>query len=157
MVKSKSNSRFSSIKTKIILAQTDTTVGFESLDHKKLADIKSRPTSKPFIKIYSSFKDFLACGNRVPHAKKSFVRRSKQTTFIVKNQAFRINSYVNNSQISRELSSYYSTSANEKNKNFNREFCESKADIIIEDKDGLHQNNSSTLLKINNLKKVRIR
>ena len=151
MVKSKSNSRLSSL---VILAQTDTTVGFASQNHQKLADIKSRPNSKPFIKVYNSFS---ACEIRIPHAKKSFVRRSKRTTFIVNNQAFRINPNVNNSQIQRDLNSYYSTSANEKDKIFDRKFCELKADIIIEDKHGLHQNNSSTLLKINNIKKVRIR
>jgi len=151
MVKSKSNSRLSSL---VILAQTDTTVGFASQNHKKLSDIKSRPVSKPFIKVYNSF---LACGIRVPHAKRSFVRRSKQTTFIVKNQSFRINPNASNSQIQRDLIFYYSTSANEKGKDFDREFCESKADIIIEDKNGLYESSSSTLLKINNTKVMRVR
>ncbi len=151
MVKSKSNSRLSSL---VILAQTDTTVGFASKSHQKLADIKSRPISKPFIKVYNSFAE---CEIRIPHAKKSFVRRSKRTTFIVNNQAFRINPHAKSSQTSRDLTSYYSTSANEKGKNFDREFCEAKADIIIEDKYGLHENSSSILLKINNKKTVRIR
>lgn len=154
MVKSKSNSRLSSINTNVILAQTDTTVGFASLEHKKLATIKARPNSKPFIKIYNSFS---ACEIRVPHAKRNLIRRSKQTSFIVKNLAFRVNPHAKNSQIFRDFNSYYSTSANEKGKNFDREFCEEKADIIIEDKDGLCQNSSSTLLKINSVKKVRIR
>lgn len=154
MVKSKSTSRFSSINTKIILAQTDTTVGFASQNHQKLSDIKSRSTSKPFIKVYDSF---LACENRIPKNMKNLIRRSKKTTFIINNQAIRINPYTNNSQIQRDLNYYYSTSANEKNKSFDREFCESKADIIIEDKYGLRENSSSTLLKINNKKIVRIR
>jgi len=154
MVKFKSNSRLSSIKNLVILAQTDTTVGFASLNYKKLANIKSRPTSKPFIKIYDSFS---ACDIRIPHTKRNFVRRSKQTTFIIKDQAFRINPHAKNSQIQRDLTFYYSTSANEKDKKFNREFCESKADIIIEDKYGLNENSSSTLLKINNKKTLRVR
>ena len=154
MVKSKSTSRLFSIKNSIILAQTDTTVGFASQDDKKLAKIKSRHQNKPFIKVFNSL---LACGIRIPKSKKSFVRRSKKTTFIVKNKAFRINLHAKNSQIFRDLEYYYSTSANEKNKNFDREFCMDKADIIIEDKDALHQNNSSSLIKINNTKKVRIR
>ena len=151
MVKSKSNSRLSSL---IILAQTDTTVGFASKNHKKLADIKSRPTTKPFIKVYNSF---LACGTRVPQSKKNIFRRSKKTTFIIKNKAIRVNTHANNSQIQREFDFYYSTSANEKNKNFDREFCEKKADIIIEDKNGLYENSSSVLIKINNNKEVRLR
>jgi len=151
MVKSKSTSRFSDI---VILAQTDTTVGFASQNEKKLSCIKSRSNSKPFIQVFNSF---LACEIRVPHAKRSFVRRSKKTTFIIKNRAFRINPHAKNSQFFRNLEYYYSTSANETAKKFSREFCEDKADIIIEDKNGLNENSSSTLIRINNIKKVRIR
>ena len=157
MVKSKSTSRFSSIKDSVILAQTDTTVGFASQSHTKLSEIKSRSTSKPFIKVYTSFSSFLNDKNRVPSSQKSFFRRSKKTTFIIKSNAFRINTAIVSSQIQRDLDYYYSTSANEKGKNFDRVFCESKADIIIEDKNGLQQNSSSSLLKINNTKRVRIR
>lgn len=157
MVKLKSTTRFLSIEHAVILEQTDTTVGFSSQNHKILSEIKSRSNSKPFIKVYSSLRFFLACGNRIPHAMKSLVRRSKKTTFIIKGNAIRVNPHAKSSQISRDIHSYYSTSANEKNKNFDREFCESKADIIIEDKNGLTENSSSTLLKINNVKKVRLR
>ncbi|MEA3330984.1 MAG: hypothetical protein U9Q29_04740 [Campylobacterota bacterium] len=157
MVRFKSNTRLSSIKTSVILTQTDTTVGFVSQNHEKLANIKSRPASKPFIKVFNNFKTFLACGNRIPSNKKNLVRRSKKTTFIVNNRAFRITPQAKNSQILRELIWSYSTSANESNKNFDREFCEDKADIIIEDKNRLYERSSSTLLKINNNKKVRIR
>ena len=82
---------------------------------------------------------------------------SKKTTFIVKNKAFRVAQSHLNSQLLRDLKWSYSTSANETNKKFSREFCEDKADIIIEDKNRLHESGSSTLLKINNSKKVRIR
>ena len=157
MVKSKITSRFSSINSYVILAQTDTTVGFASQSYKRLADIKSRPNSKPFIIIYPNFHNFLTHKNRVPSKQKNLVRRAKKTTFILKKKAFRINSHAIHSQLIRNLGSFYSTSANQKNKNFNREFCESKTDIIIEDKNGLVQNSSSTLVKINSNKKVRIR
>ena len=157
MVRFKSDSRLSSIKDLVILTQTDTTVGFVSQNGQKLGNIKSRDDSKPFIKVYDSLKTFLACANRVPHAKKNLVRRSKQTSFIIKNKAFRISKIHLNSQLLRDLHWHYSTSANESSKNFDRDFCEDKADIIIEDKNGLHENVSSTLLKINNKKKVKIR
>jgi len=137
--------------------QTDTTVGFVSQNQKRLFDIKSRNTSKPFIKVYPSFKDFLACANRIPHAKKNLVRRASKTTFIVKNKAFRIAKNHLNSQILRDTKWNYSTSANESGKKFNREFCENKADIIIENKNGLYEDISSLLFKINSLKQVRLR
>ena len=157
MVRCKSTPRLSGINNLVILTQTDTTVGFVSQDANQLYKIKSRNTSKPFIKIYSSFKNFLACGNRVPHAKKNMIRRSQKTTFIVKNKAFRISKDNLNSQILRDMRWHYSTSANQSKKNFQREFCEDKADIIIEDKQGLYENSSSSLFKINNVKQLRIR
>jgi len=141
----------------VILTQTDTTVGFLSQDAQKLYEIKSRKTSKPFIKVYQNFKSFLNDGNRVPPSQRVLVRRSNKTTFIVKNQAFRIAKIKLDSQILRDNSWYYSTSANRAGKNFDREFCESKADIIIEDKNGLSENSSSNLLKINNIKKRKLR
>jgi len=142
---------------KTILVQTDTTVGFLSQDAKKLCEIKSRKTSKPFIKVYQNFKSFLDDGNRVPTSKKNLVRRSKKTTFIVKNRAFRVAKILLDSKIIRDSKWYYSTSANRAGENFYREFCESKADIIIEDKKGLSENSSSNLIKINNIKKSRLR
>jgi len=142
---------------KVILTQTDTTVGFLSQDEKKLYEIKSRKSSKSFIKVYSDFKSFLKSGNRVPSSKKNLVRRSKKTTYIVKNRAFRVASTSLNSQILRNSSWHYSTSANESSKKFNREFCEEKADIIIENYDGLNEKESSSLYKINNVKIRRIR
>jgi tRNA A37 threonylcarbamoyladenosine synthetase subunit TsaC/SUA5/YrdC len=157
MVKCSSTARFSSLEVSVILAQTDTTVGFISQNEAKLYKIKSRKDSKPFLKVYSSFQEFLSSGNRVPHAKKNIVRRSKKTTFIVKNRAFRIAKNSLNSSILRNSTWHFSTSANEANKKFNREFCENKADIIIEDKNGLYENSSSSLIKINNNKRKKIR
>jgi len=141
----------------VVLAQTDTTVGFASQSHERLANIKSRPSSKPFIKVYSNNKQYLKDKNRVPKNRKNLLRRSIKTTFVINQKSFRINKERNNSQVFRDLTPYYSTSANENGKTFNKEFCESKADIIIEDNDGLHENSSSTLIKLNSIKKVKIR
>lgn len=156
MVKSKSNTRLFSID-QVILTQTDTTVGFLSQDEIKLREIKSRNTSKPFIKVFANFKDLALSGHRIPKSKKSLVRRSKKTTFIVKNSAFRISPQHLSSQILKNIRWNYSTSANESGKNFVFDFCEDKADIIIQDKYGLKENSASTLLKINDTKTVRIR
>ena len=153
----------------IILTQTDTTVGFISQSHEKLAHIKKRPSAKPFITIYNSFanqgtakavhpknKTNSGCAAlaapRIPTKFKNLVRRAKKTTFIVKNRAFRVDAGQKNSQILRDLKWHYSTSANENTKKFDRNFCEDKTDIIIEDKSGLHELSASRLLKINNNK-----
>ncbi len=141
----------------VILTQTDTTVGFLSQDATRLYEIKSRKKSKPFIKVYSNFETFLACGNRVPLSQKNRIRRSKKTTFIVKNRAFRVAKSLLNSTILQNSTWHFSTSANESNKEFDREFCENKADIIIEDKNGLQENSSSSLIKMNNVKRKKIR
>jgi len=157
MVSCKSTTRFSRLKERVILTQTDTTVGFLSQDANKLYEIKSRETTKPFIKVYNDFKAFSDSGNRVPSSKKNLLRRSKKTTYIIKNRAFRIAANSLHSQILRDLSWSYSTSANKTQKSFNRAFCESKADIIIEDKNYLYEDSSSNLVKINKYNKKRLR
>ncbi len=157
MVKSKSSSRLSTLKVSVILTQTDTTVGFLSKNAKKLYEIKSREATKPFIQVYANFKTLLSSKTRVPNKFKNTVRRSKKTTFIVKNKAFRVAKSTLHSQLLRNLTWSFSTSANESTKNYKREFCEKKADIIIEDNEGLHEYNSSSLIKINNTKRRKIR
>jgi len=140
-----------------ILLQTDTTVGFLSQESETLFEIKSRQQIKPFLKLYSSFRSFKADCNRVPTSQKKLVRRSKKTTFVVKNRAFRVVKLSLNSQIIRDFSWQYSTSANESGKKFDYKFCEEKSDIIIEDKRGLTEQNSSTILKINSKKIGKLR
>ena len=155
MVQSKSTSRLSTIES-VVLTQTDTTVGFISQDNIKLSQIKSRDASKQFIKVYPDLKTF-SKSNRIPTSKKSLFRRSKKTTFIIKNKALRISPIKLQSQILRNTTWNYSTSANESGKGFEYTFCQDKADIIIQDKDGFQEMNPSTLLKITNTKIVRLR
>ena len=157
MVKLNSDTRLPTKVVNTILTQTDTTVGFLSQDSLKLQEIKSRDSSKPFIKVYSSLKAFKEDSNRVPNFKKSLIRRSKKTTFIVKNRAFRIANSRLNSSVLRANKWNYSTSANESGKNFDREFCESKADIMIEDKSSLYEGKASSLYKINSRKTEKLR
>ena len=138
----------------VILTQTDTTVGFLSQNETKLQKIKSRPSSKPFIKVY---KNFNALEFRIPKSKHKLLRRAKRTTFIVQDIAFRVAPNKLHSQILRDSLWNYSTSANESGKEYNRDFCEEKADIIVEDKDGLFEAKASKLLKINAKKIRRVR
>jgi len=156
MDKINSTSRLPSIDSLVILTQTDTTVGFLSQDETKLQTIKQRPSNKPFIKVYKDFK-ILKSQLRIPNSQKSSLRRAKKTTFIVKNIAFRVAIDNLNSTLLRKVRWNYSTSANESAKSFNREFCEEKADIIVEDKNSLFEGQSSKLYKINSKKKVRLR
>jgi tRNA A37 threonylcarbamoyladenosine synthetase subunit TsaC/SUA5/YrdC len=142
---------------KVTLTQTDTTVGFLSQDEKKLQEIKSRQLGKQFIKVYKDFKTLLASKHRIPSKFKSTVRRSNKTTFIVKNRAFRVAKDTLDSEILRGASWHFSTSANESSKNFDRNFCIEKADIIVENKEGLSEKNSSSLYKINKLTRRKIR
>lgn len=141
----------------VILTQTDTTVGFLSQDKKKLYEIKSRPPQKPFIKVYKDFKSLLEDGKRVISSRKKLVRRSKKTTFIIGDFSFRVAPLVLNSTVLMDVSWFYSTSANRSSEKFCRDFCESKADIIIEGVDTLVERESSTILKINRVKKRRLR
>ena len=157
MVNFDSTSRLSSIKQKIILTQTDTTVGFLSQNGTKLAHIKSRSASKPFIKVYADFKALHKDSLRIPNRQKNRVRRAKKSSFIVNNNSFRVAPLPLESAILRSLQWSYSTSANESGKNYARDFCEEKADIIIQDKMGLYENSASKLYKINNSKTVRLR
>ena len=141
----------------IILAQTDTTVGFLSANDKSLQEVKSRPLAKQFLKVYPSFEAFKADGNRVPQKYKSFVRRSEKTTFVIKNRASRV---VKNNPHLQMLQKYpwlYSTSANKSGHEFDKDFCIRKSDIIIEDSRGLQENIPSTLYKLSNTNRKKIR
>jgi len=157
MVKINSTSRLSSITTKVILTQTDTTVGFVSQNKILLSEIKERASSKPFIKVYKNFKILRNDNKRIPNSHKNLLRRSTKTTFIVKNSAFRIAKDRLHSSLLRSTQWNYSTSANETTKNYKRDFCEEKTDIIIEDKNSLYEGISSSLYKINSKKKKRLR
>ena len=140
-----------------ILTQTDTTVGFLSQNAQKLFEIKSRESSKSFIKVFSNLKNFSSSGLRVPNSHKQALRRAKKTSFISKNSAFRVSPTTLNSQTLRDLEWNYSTSANESGKSFDMEFCEQKADIIIQNSEGLCENSSSSLYKLGKDKKRRLR
>ncbi|DAB29580.1 MAG TPA: hypothetical protein CFH84_08850 [Sulfurimonas sp. UBA12504] len=141
----------------VVLAQTDTTVGFLSQNAHELYEIKSRANSKPFIKVFESFASFKNAGFRVPKKHKNSVRRAKKTTFILKQNSFRIAPTQLHSSIIRALHWSYSTSANAAGKNFERSFCQSKADIIVEDHRGLSEKSASTILVLGRRKKRRLR
>lgn len=141
---------------KILLAQTDTTVGFLSQSAEKLREAKIREESKPFLKVFASFQA-LREQVRIPNAHKRRVRHSRLTTFVVKNQAFR---YVGGSEHAVLVERYgwlYSTSANLSGGSFDPAFCRGRADWIIEDSRGLSERASSKIYRLgrNRLKRLR--
>lgn len=131
----------------IILAQTDTTVGFLSQSPQRLQEIKKRDDTKPFLKVYADFKA-LRTDIRIPSIHKHRVRYARKTTFIVKNQAFR---YVDEPDHARLIQRYgwlYSTSANESGKPYDKGFCQSFSDLIVEDCRGLCEKSASKIFRL---------
>lgn len=132
---------------KVLLAQTDTTVGFLSQDAMRLGEIKMRDSAKPFLKVFSDFQT-LKKHSRIPNEYKNWVRRAKKTTFIVRNQAFR---YVNDSSHATLIAQYgwlYSTSANPSGGSYESDFCTQNADWIVEDCRGLSELSPSKIFKL---------
>lgn len=141
----------------ILLAQTDTTVGFLSTDAKSLEELKSRPPAKQFLKVYPSLKEFKNDGNRVPQKYKNLVRRASKTTFIIKDRASRIVKDPIHLRLVKKFSWLYSTSANKSGSRFDKEFCLAKSDIIIEDTRGFKEDTPSSLYRLNSAKSRRLR
>jgi len=141
---------------KILLAQTDTTVGFLSQNASRLEEIKMREGNKPFLKVYSELFA-LKKTIRIPLSFRRLVRHSRKTTFIVKNQAFR---YVNDTEHARLISPYgwlYSTSANPSGGSYETDFCIDRSDWIVEDNRGLQELSASSIYKLgkNRLRRIR--
>jgi tRNA A37 threonylcarbamoyladenosine synthetase subunit TsaC/SUA5/YrdC len=141
----------------VILAQTDTTVGFLSQDAEKLARIKERPSDKPFIRSFDSLKSYKGIGGRVPNGHKRRLRRSKSTSYVIKNSAVRIVSEGLHHQLLTKYGWLYSTSANAKGASFEREFALTQADIVVEDHRGLFEGKASAIYKLHHKKIRRLR
>ena len=141
----------------VYLAQTDTTVGFLSQDAKKLAAIKERDPSKPFIQSFDSLRTYTQMCGRVPHRFKNALRRSKNSTFVINNRAIRIVSEGANHDLLSKHGWLYSTSANAKDKSFEKSFALDHADIVVEDVQGLYEGQASTIYKLNNITRKQLR
>ncbi len=145
-------------KDKIYLAQTDTTVGFLSSDDKKLSDIKQRPETQKILQELDSFttlKNYV----RVPNIHKKMVRNSKFTTFIYPNgDSFRVvNKDSKHHNFIEKFGSIYSTSANETKKKFDFNFAYNNADIIVFAQNNFYETSGSSIIKLTNFKKIKIR
>ncbi len=142
----------------VYLVQTDTTVGFSSLNGEKLSEIKQRPKSKKTLHTVDSFKT-LNQHTRVPKQFRKKVRRSSKTTFIYPNlKSFRV--------ISKDSSFYnfiskfnilLSTSANLTGSKFDYDFSIKNSDVIVNEKNDFSENISSSIYKLSKRKKLKIR
>ncbi len=145
------------MKNLVLLAQTDTTVGFLSQSVQKLRAIKQRSSNKPFLKVYSSFKSFKADSSRVPQQHKKMLRRSKKSTFICKNRAFRIIKDSAHNLLLERFDFMFSTSANQSGASYDATFCFNNSDIIVEDFRALYEGKPSSIRKLgkNRIRKLR--
>lgn len=133
----------------VYLVQTDTTVGFSSLNDEKLSFIKQRPISKKILHTVNSFK-ILNENTRVPKKFRKKVRNSKKITFIYPNlKSFRVvNKNSNFYDFINKFKILYSTSANKTAENFNQDFATIGADIIVEDKRSFYETKASSIIKL---------
>jgi tRNA A37 threonylcarbamoyladenosine synthetase subunit TsaC/SUA5/YrdC len=132
----------------VYLFQTDTTVGLASQNSHKLSIIKLRDEKKPFLRLFNSLDSYIKSPARVPNHFKNRVRREKKTTFVINNFAIRISKPMVHSTIINKLNWFYSTSANKKSSSYNKLFCHSVSDIIIEDAQGLFESIPSKIYKL---------
>ena len=133
----------------VYLIQTDTTVGFSSLNDEKLSTIKQRPTSKKILHTVDYFKT-LNENTRVPKNFRKKVRNSKKTTFIYPNtKSFRVvHRNSNFYDFIYKFNILYSTSANKTGEKFDKDFAIIGANIVVEDKKGFFETKASTIIKL---------
>ena len=142
----------------VYLVQTDTTVGFSSLNDEKLSTIKQRPTSKKILHTVDSFKT-LNEHTRVPKNFRKKVRNSKKTTFIYPNtKSFRV---VDKDSVFydfiHKFGILYSTSANKTTESFDKNFALNGADVIVENKKGFFETKASSIIKLSKASLKRLR
>lgn len=145
-------------KNLVYLVQADTTVGFSSQNDEKLSLIKQRPLTQKILQTVDSFTT-LKRNTRIPKKFKNRVRRSTFSTFIYPNKnSFRV--VDKNSEYSSFLFKFkqcFSTSANLTGKHFDEKFAQMNADVIVEQSEGFHELNSSSMYKISKFKIQKIR
>ena len=143
---------------KVYLVQTDTTVGFLSIDDKKLNSIKKRPQNQKILQVVKNLK-YLKESTRIPNKYKNKVRRSKKTTFIYPNKkSFRvIDRFDNHYDFINKFGILYSTSANKTGEVFDEKYAICHSDIIVWTKNSFYQSDSSKIYKISHNKIIKLR
>jgi tRNA A37 threonylcarbamoyladenosine synthetase subunit TsaC/SUA5/YrdC len=140
----------------VYLVQTDTTVGFLSCDAGRLALLKERPLSKPFLRALPDLQSIDKVG-RVPKTQRNFVRRSVRRSFILPNGlSFRVVAGEHYHVVKR-FGWCFTTSANRHNEPFDEEYARKVSDVIIETCKGFQEKKASEIWMIGKEKKVRKR
>jgi tRNA A37 threonylcarbamoyladenosine synthetase subunit TsaC/SUA5/YrdC len=142
----------------VYLVQTDTTIGFSSINDEKLSNIKQRDKNQKILKTVDSF-DTLKNFTRVPKKYRNMVRKSRKTTFIYPNlYSFRVvNKDSHFFDFIKKFKILSSTSANKTKENFEYKFASQKSDVEVINNLGFFETSSSKIYKIgkNNLNKIR--
>ncbi len=140
----------------VYLVQTDTTVGFLSQSRERLLHVKQRPPEKPFLRVFASCGDFKQ-QMRLPNLHKNRFRRSRATTYVIKNEACRLVSHPQHTRFLEPFGWCYSTSANASGSSYDAAFAHTHADVIVEDERGLFEAEPSRIYRINHKRRVRLR
>ena len=142
----------------VYLVQTDTTVGFSSINDEKLSNIKQREINQKILKTVDSFgtlKNF----TRVPKKYRNMVRKSNKTTFIYPNlDSFRVvNKDSHFFDFVKKFKILSSTSANKTKESFEYNYASKYSDVEVINNLGFFETSSSKIYKLykNNLKRIR--
>lgn len=142
----------------VYLIQTDTTVGFSSIDDEKLSNIKHRDKNQKILKTVDSFNT-LKGFTRIPKKYRNMVRKSKKTTFIYPNfHSFRVvNKDSHFFDFIKKFKILSSTSANKTKEIFEYKFAIEKSDVEVISNLGFFETSSSRIYKIgkSSLNKIR--
>lgn len=139
----------------VILAQTDTTIGFLSKDSVSINHKKGAPLNKPLLMEVANLS---AIPYRIPISMRNLVRRAKRTSYILPNNAsFRVVADGLHHNFLRGFTWLYSSSANPTQATFSMQFAINQSNIVVLDKRGLFADKSSSILKLgrDKIKKMR--
>ncbi|OCL81914.1 Sua5 YciO YrdC YwlC family protein [Arcobacter porcinus] len=142
----------------IYLVQTDTTVGFSSINDEKLSNIKKRDINQKILKTVDSFTT-LREFTRAPKTFRRFIRQSSKTTFIYPNlSSFRVISKDSSfHSFIKKFKILSSTSANKTKHSYEYEFAIKNSDIEVVEKSGLFETSSSKIYRLYKKRLKRIR
>ncbi len=142
-------------RDRVILSETDTTVGFLSQNARRIDEIKGRPSGKRYITALASLSS-LRNRCRIPKKFRKYVRRSKKTTFIFPNgESYRVVKDKRHLLLIARYGWLYTSSANISGKDIDLEFAKDKADIIIYPLNT--HGKSSSIIKLGRERKRKIR
>jgi tRNA A37 threonylcarbamoyladenosine synthetase subunit TsaC/SUA5/YrdC len=141
----------------IYLVQTDTTVGFLSQNRQKLSKIKQRDEDKPILRVVPSLA-MLQRFTRIPKHHRKKIRRATKSTFIYPNgHSFRLICDKTHARFIQKFGWMYSTSANQTNHSFDKDFAYEMADIIVQSPKGFYEAKASKITKLGKKKQRKIR